>query len=142
MSRPCPCGTELELNACCGRFLPSCGGTSQAQSPEQLMRSRYTAFALGDADYLLASWHPDTRPASVHIDPSITWTGLEIISADGDTPYAATGTVEFRAQFWHKAIRRSGVQQERSIFQREDGRWFYLRGTIHSDSPPQAGQRS
>lgn len=136
MSEPCPCGSEDELDRCCGRFLPSRGGTSLPETPEQLMRSRYTAFAVRDADYLLASWHPDTRPGTVNLDPSITWTGLEIVSADGTSSYASEGTVEFRAQFWHKAIRRSGVQRERSTFHREDGRWYYVGGRIQSEADP------
>lgn len=136
MSEPCPCGSDEDLDACCGRFLPSRGGTAAPESPEQLMRSRYTAFAVGDAEYLLASWHPDSRPHTVNIDPAITWTGLEILSADGASSFASAGTVEFRAQFWHKAIRRSGVQQERSTFRRENGRWFYVGGRIHSEADP------
>lgn len=136
MTEPCPCGSEVDLDHCCGRFLPSRGGAALPETPEQLMRSRYSAFALGDAEYLLASWHPDTRPRTVNLDPSITWTGLEIVTADGATSFASAGTVEFRAQFWHKAIRRSGVQQERSTFRREAGRWYYVGGRIQSEADP------
>ncbi|WP_331710712.1 YchJ family metal-binding protein [Microbacterium pygmaeum] len=47
------------------------------------MRSRYTAFVLGDADHLERTWHPRTRPERVQIDPGLTWTGLQIDRSTG-----------------------------------------------------------
>ena len=79
------------------------------------MRSRYSAYAVGDTDYVWRTWHPRTRPEQVAPDPSLTWTGLEILEATDDV-------VEFRAR--HSA----GVLHERSRFAQRAGRWFYLAG--------------
>lgn len=88
------------------------------------MRSRYTAFARGDAAYLLATWHPRTRPARLDLDDTTRWTGLEVLATTGGTLLAAEGTVEFRAH-WVRG-RRRGTQHERSAFTRADGRWVYV----------------
>ena len=61
-NRRCPCGTGLPYDDCCG---PLHAGSTAAATAEQLMRSRYSAFAVGDAAYLLATWHPSTRPAAL-----------------------------------------------------------------------------
>jgi len=87
------------------------------------MRSRYSAFVRRDADYLLASWHPSTRPTRLNLDPDVRWLGLEVISASGGV-FDTTGLVEFRA------THEQGVQTERSRFVREDGRWYYLDGVV------------
>ena len=121
--RPCPCGTGLPYAECCGRLHD---GTATAATAEQLMRSRYSAFAVGHAAYLLASWHSSTRPASVDLDPRIRWTGLEVVGTSGGGLLAAEGTVEFRA--FSVVERASGTQHENSRFVREDGQWRYLDG--------------
>ena len=94
------------------------------------MRSRYTAFAVGDAGYLLATWHPDTRPGDLALDDAVRWTGLEILATSGGRLLAAEGTVEFRASYRTvgRAGSRTGSQHERSRFVRVDGRWRYLDG--------------
>jgi SEC-C motif-containing protein len=119
--RFCPCGTGLPYAECCGRLH---AGTASAATAEQLMRSRYSAFAVGDLAYLLASWHPSTRPASLVLDPDLRWTGLEVLATTGGGMLAAEGTVEFRAHW--AADGRSGDQHELSRFVREDGVWRYL----------------
>jgi SEC-C motif-containing protein len=86
------------------------------------MRSRYSAFAVGDPAYLLATWHPSTRPRTLALDPDVRWIGLVVLATTGGTMLAAEGTVEFRAHH------RSGSQHERSRFVREAGRWFYVDG--------------
>lgn len=64
----CCCGSMVNHDRCCGRYL---GGGEFPQSAEQLMRSRYSAYVLGDEPYLLATWHPDTRPGrGVRLDSS------------------------------------------------------------------------
>jgi SEC-C motif-containing protein len=122
-SRRCPCGSGLPYAECCRRLHD---GTATAATAEQLMRSRYTAFALGDAAHLLATWHPRTRPAELEIDPGVRWTGLDVLAATGGSPLESEGTVEFRAH--HVVAGRVGAQHERSRFLREHGRWFYLDG--------------
>lgn len=87
------------------------------------MRSRYSAFAVGDAAYLLRTWHSSTRPRVVDLDPAQRWTGLEIVSTTGGGLLHATGTVEFRAHY------RGGVLHENSRFRKENGEWRYVDGT-------------
>lgn len=89
------------------------------------MRSRFEAFRDRDVAWLLDSWHPSTRPASLDLTGSPTWRGLQIVSKDGGGPTDDTGIVEFRATY----LRPGGgvdVQHERSRFVRENGRWYYL----------------
>jgi SEC-C motif domain protein len=119
--RRCPCGTGLPYAECCGRLHD---GTAAAGTAEQLMRSRYSAFAVGDAAYLLATWHPTTRPASLELDPSVRWTGLDVIGGTGGGLLAREGTVEFRA--WYRHDGDTGSQHEVSRFVREDGAWRYV----------------
>ena len=90
------------------------------------MRSRYSAFALDDADYLRTTWHPRTRPATLDLDADVRWTGLDVLATTGGSPLETEGTVEFRAHY--VVAGRSGAQHERSRFAREDGRWFYVDG--------------
>ena len=70
-----PCGSELEFSDCCNRSL---SGDSLPASAEELMRSRYSAFVLGNEAYLLGTWHPDTRPSRVLFDSEQRWLGLRI----------------------------------------------------------------
>jgi SEC-C motif domain protein len=122
-SRRCPCGTGLPLAECCGRLHD---GTATAATAEQLMRSRYSAFAVGDPAYLLATWHSRTRPRTVDLDPSVRWVGLEVLATTGGGLLAAEGTVEFRAHHVADGVR--GAQHENSRFVREGGQWRYLDG--------------
>ena len=90
------------------------------------MRSRYSAFALDDADYLRTTWHPRTRPAALDLDGDVRWTGLDVLATTGGSPLETEGTVEFRAHY--VVAGRSGAQHERSRFAREHGRWLYVDG--------------
>lgn len=81
------------------------------------MRSRYSAFVLGEAAYLLRTWHPRTRPGSV--DTGSGWLRLEVLEASGGL-LDTEGTVRFRAHSLE------GVVAERSRFVREGGRWVYV----------------
>ena len=121
--RRCPCGTGLPYADCCGRLHD---GTAAAATAEQLMRSRYSAFAVGAADYLVATWHPITRPARLQLDDDVRWTGLDVLSTTDGSLLAAEGTVEFRA---HSVVdRAAGAQHENSRFVRDGGHWRYLDG--------------
>ena len=81
--KDCPCGRRdktgraLPYVQCCGRYLPAFDSTL-APDAETLMRSRYSAFVLERADYLLATWHPSQRPAELPFEPGVKWLGLEI----------------------------------------------------------------
>jgi SEC-C motif-containing protein len=90
------------------------------------MRSRYSAFAVGAADYLLETWHPATRPGELDLDGEVRWTGLDVLATTGGSLLAADGTVEFRASYVRDG--RAGAQHENSRFVREDGAWRYLDG--------------
>ncbi|TLF52789.1 zinc chelation protein SecC [Halomonas urmiana] len=115
----CLCGSQRPLADCCGRYHRG----EAAPSPEALMRSRYSAFALDLTDYLRETWHSSTRPASLSGDDATRWWRLEILDHDeqGDR-----GHVQFRATF--QEGRRWGVLEEASRFVREDGRWYYFDG--------------
>lgn len=89
---PCPCGGGL-YGACC---LPLHAGERHAETAEQLMRSRYSAFAAGDGEYLWRSWHPRTRPHNVGIETDVVWTGLDIIDCVAGGPE----TIGVRSSSW------------------------------------------
>ncbi|MFE0023127.1 YchJ family protein [Amycolatopsis sp. NPDC059021] len=118
---PCPCGLGEPYDACCGRYHR---GEQTAPTAELLMRSRYSAFAVGDAGYLLRTWHPSARPANLDLDPAQRWIRLEILGHTGGGLLQAEGTVEFRAHYRHDGQR--GVLHENSRFVREGGQWLYL----------------
>ncbi len=88
------------------------------------MRARYSAFAVGDPAYLLATWHSTTRPASLELDPAVRWTGLDVLRTAGGGLLEREGTVEFRAHW--RTSEGTGDQHEVSRFVREDGAWRYL----------------
>jgi SEC-C motif-containing protein len=90
------------------------------------MRSRYSAFAVHDGAYLLATWHPATRPASMEFDPAIEWRRLQIRGLTGGTEDDLAGTVEFVAHYWDSARSEYGRQHENSKFVRQAGRWLYV----------------
>ncbi|MFC4149638.1 YchJ family protein [Micromonospora mangrovi] len=117
----CPCGTGVPYADCCGLLH---GGGSTAATAEALMRSRFTAFAVGDADYLRRSWHSSTRPARLRLEPDQRWTRLEILDTDRGGLFDTAGTVRFRAHY--REAGRPGTVDEHSRFVREDGRWVYL----------------
>lgn len=92
------------------------------------MRSRYTAFVRGDVDHLSRTWHPETRPGALELDPGVHWTGLEVVDRVGGGLFDTEGVVEFRAH--HRTRGRPGVQHERSRFVRDAGRWVYVDGVV------------
>lgn len=90
------------------------------------MRSRYSAFATNEPDYLLATWHPQTRPSRVSLDPEQRWIGLSIKDTEAGQAGDESGVVEFVARF--KTAGRGHRLRERSRFEKIDGRWYYLDG--------------
>ncbi|AMB59232.1 YchJ family protein [Microterricola viridarii] len=117
----CPCLSGESYGACCGRLHR---GAADAATAEALMRSRFSAFAVGDAAYLLRSWHSSTRPAELELDAELRWYRLDIDGTSRGGLLDAEGTVEFTA-FYRDADGR-GSQHENSRFVREAGRWVYL----------------
>jgi SEC-C motif-containing protein len=120
----CPCLSGETYGACCGRYHRG----EAAPTAVALMRSRYTAFAMHDAAYLLATWHASTRPLVQRLDPYMQWRRLDILETTRGGMLDTVGEVEFRA-FWRTPF-ESGVLHERSRFRREGGRWFYLNGDV------------
>jgi SEC-C motif-containing protein len=123
----CRCDSGKPFARCCGPFL---SGREQARTPKQLMRSRYTAYALGGhGDYLMKTWHPGTvGPLSAEILDEVTldWRGLEILDEDqkGDR-----GRVDFKATYVDEAG-NSHVHHEHSAFLRVKGKWLYFEGKM------------
>lgn len=121
---PCPCGNLAGYADCCARWHR---GPQRLMAPDaaSLMRSRYSAFALDQLDYLLDTWHVSTRPENLEANaPGTKWLGLELRHhAQQDASHA---TVEFVARFRQDG--RAVRLHEISRFVREDGRWFYVDG--------------
>ena len=132
----CPCGRTdararpMTYAACCGRYLDH-WDEQPAPDAESLMRSRYSAFVCERAEYLLATWHPSKRPATLDFDTGTQWLGLEVRArrrlddAHAEVEFVARSRLHGRATRLH----------EQSRFVRENGadgvaRWFYVDGTL------------
>jgi SEC-C motif-containing protein len=124
---PCPCGLTATYATCCGRWH---AGPQHllAPSAEALMRSRYTAYTMGLDAYLLATWHPRTRPAALEAQPpGLRWLGLEVRGARAlDDTHAE---VDFVAR--SKLAGRAHRLHETSRFERVEGCWLYVDGDVH-----------
>jgi SEC-C motif-containing protein len=116
----CPCGLGDDYESCCGRLHAG----APAPTAESLMRSRYSAFAVGDAGYLLRTWHPSGRPQTLSLDPALRWTRLAVLETRDGGLFDATGTVQFRAMYVRQGQR--GVLAETSRFIRQGRHWTYL----------------
>ena len=129
----CPCGggaDGLAYAVCCG---PLHAGERSATTAEELMRSRYAAFAVGDEGHLVRTWHPRTRPQHVDLDPGTRWTGLTVLRAEAGGAGDAVGVVEFVAHWSEGAPgtgSRRGELHEVSRFERRAGRWLYVDGEV------------
>jgi SEC-C motif-containing protein len=120
---PCPCDSTRTFAECCGRWHAG----APAPDAQSLMRSRYSAFVLCNEQYLLATWHPRTRPDSIPFSKNQKWLGLRIVDTrvSGDD----SAEVEFIAR--SKVSNAPAVRlHERSRFVRESGRWFYVDGDL------------
>ncbi len=122
----CPCGSGIDYPACCGRWHH---GEAAAPDAASLMRSRYSAFVLDELDYLLRTWHPTSRPASLTPNPpDLKWLGLQVRRhAQQDDSHAR---VEFVARY--RQAGRATRLHEISRFEKIEGRWYYLDGDFPS----------
>lgn len=129
--RPCPCHSAKNFSKCCQPFLT---GQLKARTVTQLMRSRYSAYALGGhGDYLYRTWHPVGRGALQPEDLAVStvrWTQLEVAQAQQS---GNIGSVEFIARF-SQADGSTGSHHEISTFVREKGHWLYRDGNEIEDS--------
>ncbi|WP_424215043.1 YchJ family protein [Streptomyces sp. BI20] len=117
----CPCGLPAPYTECCGPFHQ---GERAAPTAEALMRSRFSAFAVGHVPYLLRSWHSSTRPAELDLDPGQRWERLEILGTERGGLFETEGSVEFRAHYREGG--RRGSLHENSSFSKENGAWVYV----------------
>jgi len=128
MSRPCPCTSKLSFDKCCEPFL---AGKALPESAEKLMRSRFTAYALRRADYLIETTAPEKRGDLDQEElgrycRAVSCISLKILSRQAGGPTDETGVVIFHASLQINGKRM--LHRERSTFRREDGRWFYVDG--------------
>ena len=149
-AEPCPCGRGLPYPDCCGRWHArhAADGILAAPTAEDLMRSRYTAFALlvaTDHDdaartaaamvaYLRATWAAETRPSAADLtpspgDPATRFTRLAVTDTTGGGPFDTVGTVAFTA-LGRDASGAHVRLTEHSRFRREDGVWRYVDGDV------------
>jgi SEC-C motif domain protein len=117
----CPCESGRTYEKCCAPFHQG----AAAETAEQLMRSRYSAFVLNLHAYLLATWHSSTRPATLGDDEPVRWLGLKIKDAQTQASHAE---VEFIARY--KIGGKAWKLHERSRFVFEEGRWYYIDGDV------------
>lgn len=120
----CPCGTNRPYQTCCE---PLHKGKS-AKTAEALMRSRYSAYVLGHEDYLLNTWHPNTRPATLNMSDNVNtkWLGLTILRSENTSDTQAI--VEFVARYKIGGNRAERLH-ETSQFEFNDV-WYYLTGDV------------
>ncbi|RZK46533.1 MAG: hypothetical protein EOO87_23405 [Pedobacter sp.] len=121
----CPCGNALQYENCCEPYHLK---VKNAPTAEALMRSRYSAFVVVDADYLFATTHASKRKgnskdAYMKSAKNTKWLKLEIVSAGFDT-------VEFKA-FYVNSKFQTEVLHEKSNFKLEDGKWYYVDGVFY-----------
>lgn len=117
---PCWCGDAAGVARCCEPYLL---GATQPQTAVALMRSRYSAYVTKNADYLLATWHPETRPSALDFDEQLRWLELKVLDTEEGGEFDATGTVTFIAHY--RIAGRGHRLEERSRFSKIDGRWMY-----------------
>jgi len=124
--RLCFCGSGEKLENCC---LPIVSGEKKAATAEALMRSRYTAYVRENTDYLIDSWHPDTRPEKLSIQSGIVnWLGLSIKNIQNGNSGDTTGRVEFVAKYEQEGV--VGEVHENSRFIFNQGCWLYIDGDL------------
>jgi SEC-C motif-containing protein len=136
----CPCGTQKTYSDCCQPFHLN---KQPAPTAEALMRSRYSAFALSEVDYLINTHHPSTRSTDdrqllLSTINSTRWLNLDIIDCKQGQLTDSTGTVEFIATF--KEGEQLGQMHEVSRFVKENNQWFYVDGDVENKSPPKPGR--
>lgn len=122
----CPCGSGSGFEVCCKPILDG----ARAETAEALMRSRYVAYVLRNEAYLLRSWHPRTRPATVETSPDQRWLGLKIKRTEQGDADDSEGIVEFVARF--KIGGRGHRLHEVSRFEKTDDGWKYVDGEVEA----------
>jgi len=131
----CPCGNNKDYADCCA---PVIAGVQPAETAEQLMRARYSAYTRVEMDFIFESTHPDNRK---DYDPEGTrtwaenseWLGLQIINTSKGTTNDTTGEVEFIARFKESGTSRE--HHENALFKKQDGIWYFSDGQMVKPRP-------
>lgn len=128
MSRLCPCTSKLPYDRCCQPFVE---GRTLPETAEKLMRSRFTAYALGKVDYLIQTTAEARRGGIDREDlkaycAAVSCVGLKIVAREAGGPGDETGVVKFHASLQQGGKRALHI--ERSTFVREEGAWRYEDG--------------
>ncbi len=122
----CPCGSTLTYSQCCELFHNE---TNIALTAEKLMRSRYCAYVLKNAEYLLSTWYKSTRPEHLDISQdNVVWQKLEIVHTKKGSAKDDKGRVEFNVFYIQDG--EIQVMHEISRFKKVAGRWFYVDGVV------------
>lgn len=129
MQQLCLCGSGITQEMCCQPYLL---GERYASTPVALMRSRYSAYVMKDADYLIDSWHPECSALSwrenlIEGFANTQWLGLRVISEQAGKDINE-GYVEFAARYQEQGTELSTLVHERSRFLRINERWYYIDG--------------
>ena len=119
----CPCGQDRPLEACCGPFLE---GQSQPETAEQLMRSRFSAYATGNIDYICETEENPNRDTIENWARSTSFKLLRVLSTEKGGEQDEVGTVTFEADFETQG--QTGTHRETSQFCKLEGRWVFVRG--------------
>ncbi len=124
----CPCGSGLAYTDCCE---PIITGARHAETPEALMRARYTAYTKVETDFLFHSLHPDHR--ADHDEEGVRawasgseWHSLEIVECEDGGADDDTGRVQFACEYTYEGKRRR--HHEDAEFERQDGKWYFVNG--------------
>jgi len=131
----CPCGNDVPLDDCCGRFIRA---GELPETAEQLMRARYTAYTMQEVDYIIATHVADgegdvDRASTEKWAAESQWLGLEIVDTVAGGAGDDRGEVEFIARYRLQGT--EAAHHERGRFQRVDGRWLYLDGEMVKPKP-------
>lgn len=129
--KKCPCGDNKAFESCCSLIFQD---HKQARTPEQLMRSRYTAYVLQNKNHLFRTWDYVFRPDSLSLNTDIIWIGLEIIKSWLHPLDSETGYVHFIAQCIEKDT--LNTMEETSVFTKKEDLWLYQQGDLNTQQYP------
>lgn len=126
MNESCFCGNQLSFSQCCKPYLEA---NVSPDTPEKLMRSRYSAYALGGyGEYLLKTWFPPMAKnlcVSELSEKTQQWINLDVL---GSGQKDKEGWVEFKATYQEEKVK--SILHEKSVFTRIGAQWFYIGGEI------------
>jgi SEC-C motif-containing protein len=130
MSRLCPCTSKKPYDRCCGPFH---AGKAAPETAEQLMRSRFSAYAMAKVDYLIstrpeAKRGDEDRDELIQYCKAVSCVSLKIVSKEKGGKADETGIVTFHASL--QANGRRNLHIETSNFVRENGKWVYVDGVV------------